>query len=308
MELRQLELLVAVVDEGGFTRAAERLHVAQPALSTAIRQLETELGVQLLERTTRNVALTRAGGVVLERARATLASADDTFAVARDAGRGLVGRLRVGVSPLVGRGPLEGLFGACAAKRPGIALHRHEEATDGLLSGLVARELDLVIGWCARPRPGVALEPLRDEPVVAYFAEGHPLGDRDSISLGELEGETVIVGSLGGSDAYTRALMALFRVEGASPDFLPDPYPDAGLLAAAEGLGIAVGAWTGLDGSIKGLRCLPIEPVRTLPFSLAWREDDANPALIVVLEMARDVRDAEGWLRPPIRERDQSPR
>ena len=91
-ELRHLRYFVAVAEELSYTRASERLHVAQPALSTAIRELETELGVQLLERTTRNVALTPAGALLLERARATLAAADDTFAVARDAGRGLVGR------------------------------------------------------------------------------------------------------------------------------------------------------------------------------------------------------------------------
>ena len=99
----------------------------------------------------------------------------------------------------------------CALKRPGIALHRHEEPTDGLLSGLVARELDLVIAWCARPRPGVTLEPLRDEPVVAYFAEDHPLAEHESVALRDLAGETVIVGSAGGSDGFTRALTSCSR-------------------------------------------------------------------------------------------------
>ena len=296
---------MAVAEELSYTRASERLHVAQSALSTAIRKLETELGVRLLERTTRSVALTPAGELLLERARATLAIADETFAVARDTGRGLIGRLRVGISPLVRHGPIEALFDVCAASRPGIALHRHEEPTAGLIGSLLARELDLVIAWCANPRSGIVLEPLRNEPLVAYFAADHALAEQDSVALEELAGETVLVGSSGGSDGYTRALVSLFESEGLSPRFLPDPYPDAGLLAAAEGLAIVVGAWTGLDARIKGLTCVPVEPRRTLPFSLAWRENDEDPALTVVLGLARGIRDANDWLAAPIAQGDQ---
>jgi DNA-binding transcriptional LysR family regulator len=98
-ELRHLRYFVAVAEALSFTQAAERLHIAQPALSATIRQLETELGVELLERTSRKVRLTSAGELLLERARATLASAEETFAVVRDAGRGLVGRVRIAASP-----------------------------------------------------------------------------------------------------------------------------------------------------------------------------------------------------------------
>src|SRR3954453_7410078 len=98
MELRHLRYFVAIAEERSFTRAAERLWVAQPGLSTQIRRLEEELGVQLFERHTRGVDLTDAGELFLERARVALAAAEDALATGRDLAAGLVGSLRVGLA------------------------------------------------------------------------------------------------------------------------------------------------------------------------------------------------------------------
>ena len=101
-ELRHLRVLLAVAEERNFTRAAERLHLAQPAVSRAIAQLERELGVELLERTTREVHLTTAGTALTERAAAIVADADAAFALVRAHGRGLAGEIEIGVTPAVG--------------------------------------------------------------------------------------------------------------------------------------------------------------------------------------------------------------
>src|SRR6202042_272468 len=98
MELRHLRYFVAIAEEGSFTRAAERLWVAQPGLSTQIRRLETELGVQLLERHTRGADLTQAGELFLERARVALAAADRAGATGRDLETGVVGTIRLGIA------------------------------------------------------------------------------------------------------------------------------------------------------------------------------------------------------------------
>lgn len=304
-ELRHLRCFVTVAEELSFTRAAQRLHIAQPALSTTVRQLEDELGVKLLERTTRKVALTGAGELVLERARATIEAADNTFALGRDAGRGLVGRVRIGLSPVARQSVVAALADACSQAHPGIAVHTREEPTAGLLAALVAHELDLAVAWCPIARPGLRLEPLRDEPVVAYVEEGHALASRNSIALTDLGGARVIVGSGSQSDGYSRALLDLLAQEGVTVEPVPDPYPDAGLLAAAEGHGIAVGAPSGARAELRGLRCLPVTPRRTLPFSLAWREEDSSAALAVTLEAARGLRDGDGWLAGPIANGDK---
>src|SRR6188472_3142216 len=98
MELRHLRYFIAIAEERSFTRAAERLWVAQPGLSTQIRRLESELGVQLLERHTRGVDLTEAGELFLERARLALAAADVARSTGHDIEAGLVGGIRLGVA------------------------------------------------------------------------------------------------------------------------------------------------------------------------------------------------------------------
>src|SRR5262249_39128341 len=97
VELRHLRYFVAIAEERSFTRAAERLWVAQPGLSTQIRQLEKELGVQLLDRHTRGVDLTPVGELFLERARTALAAADVAGSIGRDLEHGVVGRVRLGL-------------------------------------------------------------------------------------------------------------------------------------------------------------------------------------------------------------------
>src|SRR5258708_11308862 len=96
MEIRHLRYFVAIAEERSFTRAAERLWVAQPGLSTQIRRLETELGVRLFERHTRGVTLTPAGALFLERARVALAAADAAAATGLDLQAGMIGRGRLG--------------------------------------------------------------------------------------------------------------------------------------------------------------------------------------------------------------------
>jgi DNA-binding transcriptional LysR family regulator len=104
MELRQPRYLVAIAEEGSFTRAAERLWLAQPGLSTQIRRLEVELGIQLLERRTRGVVVTDAGQLFLERARIVLAAVEDARCTGHDLAAGLLGSIRLGSrSPCLGR-------------------------------------------------------------------------------------------------------------------------------------------------------------------------------------------------------------
>src|SRR4051794_11136472 len=98
MELRHLRYFVAIAEERSISRAAERLWIAQPGLSTQVRRLEAELGIQLFHRHTRGVDLTPAGEVFLERARIALAAAEEARTIGADLGSGLVGTVRLGIS------------------------------------------------------------------------------------------------------------------------------------------------------------------------------------------------------------------
>src|SRR4051812_3869475 len=119
-DLRQLRYFLAVAEELNFTRAAERLHMAQPPLSAAIRQLEEQLGVGLFERTTREVKLTPAGRVLLDRAPALLADAEELVAAVQAVERGAAGRLRLGIAPPARYGLANQLAAASSAQAQGV--------------------------------------------------------------------------------------------------------------------------------------------------------------------------------------------
>src|SRR5690348_2576488 len=187
MELRQLIYFVAVVDEAHFTRAAERLRIAQPAISQQIRRLESELGERLLHRDRRTVTLTPAGEALLPHARAALAQVEHGHqAVA--ALRGLVtGQLRVGfVMPLPDRRVIRAI-GAFGRRYPGIELTLIEDETDALLERLAAGDLQTAfIGLGPGQKPPANLDAVvvAREPVVLVVHPQHPLAtDRKSTRL-----------------------------------------------------------------------------------------------------------------------------
>lgn len=145
VELRQLVYFDAIVRFGGFTRAAQNLHVAQPAISSQIRKLERELGVQLLVRSPRGVAVTEAGARVLEHARAALSCLDDLVTTATEH-RGVEhGSVRIGATPLTGRVQLPRVLADYRDRYPGVRLTLRSGLAVGLIEQLVAGDLDLVV-------------------------------------------------------------------------------------------------------------------------------------------------------------------
>jgi DNA-binding transcriptional LysR family regulator len=192
MELRQLEYFVAVAEEGNFTRAAERVHVAQPGVSAQIRRLERELGEDLLERTSRSVRLTDVGAAVLPYARAALAAVDG----ARLAVGELTGLLRghVAVGTVTSHNvDLPGLLAAFNTDHPAVEITLAEAASDELLDGVRAGRLDAAIVSIGKRVPaGVGIEVITDQAVVAAVAPGHELAAHRSITLDTLRGRPLI--------------------------------------------------------------------------------------------------------------------
>jgi DNA-binding transcriptional LysR family regulator len=170
MELRHLQYLVSVVDEGGFTRAAEALHVAQPGVSSQLKQLERELGQPLLDRTGRTVTLTAAGEAVLPYARAALAAAAGVRQAIDELTGLMTGRLAIGTvasfaSPAFG---LPRLIADFHLAHPGIDLTLIESPTDPLLDELRAGRIDVAfLGLRTIPPHGLSTEVLWTDEVVA---------------------------------------------------------------------------------------------------------------------------------------------
>jgi DNA-binding transcriptional LysR family regulator len=240
MELRQLEYFVTVVDAGGFTRAAERLHVAQPGISAQVKRLERELGQPLLDRSGRTVRLTAAGAAVLPHARAALAAAAATR-TAVDEVTGLV-RGRVAVGAVTSHEvDLPGLLAAFHRAHPAVELTLTEAASDRLLAGLRDGTLDaavLALGAAPVP-PDLDAVILTHEELAALVSPGHPLAGRDTVPLRELAEHALI------SLPRGTGLRACLDEGAALAGFRPQVRFEAGSplqLAdlAARGLGVAI--------------------------------------------------------------------
>ncbi len=286
-ELRLIRYFVAVADAGTITRAAEALHLSQPSLSTAMKTLESQLGVPLLERTGRNVTLTPAGELLALRGRELLAAADELADAVRDRGSGGATRLRVGVTPTARFGVTPRLLAACTAAMPAVMLYTSEDTTGALLRDVARGRLDLAVTFCAEDAPeGVTLTPLHDEPAVVHLPAAHPLAARREVGLEDLAEETILVASGADSRGFSGRVLRAFAAVGLQPRTLADPYPDLGLQAVREGLGVVVYPRSAFPPELDGSAFVALTPVLTMPFQLAWRPDGAAPAVRAVVEVA----------------------
>ena len=194
MELRQLRYLVALADERHFTRAAAREHIAQPALSQQIRRLEAEVGIALVERTTRRVAMTEAGELLVARARRILAeleaATDELGTLAGVKG----GHLAVGALHTMGPVDLSLLLAAFHRNHPAVELTVREQSSEELAEMLRVDVIDLAfLSVTERIQSrGLQLHRLVSEELVAVFAPQHALAGRESVALTELAGEPFI--------------------------------------------------------------------------------------------------------------------
>src|SRR5215218_2329626 len=158
MELRQLEYLVAVAEEGSFTRGAARVHVAQPGVSAQVRRLEAELGVELLDRSGRAVSMTEAGAAVLPYARAALAAVADVRVVVDELAGLVRGRVRIGTVTSFGA-EVPDLLAAFHREHPEVEITLAEATSEDLVAGLRAGEFDVVLANLAAGVPeGIGVE------------------------------------------------------------------------------------------------------------------------------------------------------
>jgi DNA-binding transcriptional LysR family regulator len=289
-ELRLVRYFVAVAEERNITRAAERLHISQPALSAAVRQLEQQLGVDLLDRSGRVLGVTPAGTVLLEQGRALLASADRVFEAVRARDGAAVGRLRIGMTPTARYGLGPALLSAAAQRAPAVMLYPQEDTTGALLRDVRGGRLDLALLFCAPESvEGVELELVRDEPAVVHMRSDHPLAARSELALEQLAGETLLVADSVESGGFTARVLELCGARGFTPRTRPDPYPDLGLQAVREGLGVVVYVRSAFPAAVPGSIFVPVAPPVSFPFSLGWRAGGRSAAVEAVLEATREL-------------------
>jgi DNA-binding transcriptional LysR family regulator len=275
MELRHLRYFVAIAEERSFTRAAERLWVAQPGLSTQIRRLESELGLQLFERHTRGVDLTDAGELFLERARVALAAADAALNTGHDLEAGVAGSIRLGVATGVAwPGASEFLY-RFGLEHPAVELTVVESHGGTLLRDLRDARLDAVIGPEAFGSAELRHVRLGREPWLVLTGRSHPLAGRGSVTPADLAGEHVVVSGHGDGAGYDALVADVLEAMGVSA-VLEQGGPGPALFApVASGDALAL---TTAPGAAPGeTTALALNPVRRLDFALLWA--DESPAL-----------------------------
>ena len=290
MELRHLRYFVAVAEELHFTRAAERLHMAQPPLSQQIRALEAELGVELFARTRRSVALTDAGRALLDRAREMLAAAQALPAELQRVARGERGLLRIGFSSTL---PLTALLrDLVAAHRracPDVALQLREMHTALQFEALQRDELDVgLVRYNEGTPDGIRLQVLRRDPLRLVVPTAHRFARRRSVSIAECRDEAFIgfPPSMGtGSMPVLARLCAQAGFEPRIAQEAREATTQIGLVAA--GLGIAV-LPAPLDAlRIEGARYVPLAGEdAVLVMSAAVREDEASERVLSFVRRA----------------------
>lgn len=193
VELRHLVYLDAVVRCGGFTRAAEHLHVAQSAVSAQIRQLESELGVALLTRTTRRLSLTAAGELLLARARRILAEIESARGELDELGAVLRGRVTIGATPVLGRLDLPAALATFHRRYPAVALTLRSGLIADLLSALDAGDIDLVCGPIHADLPTrYTVQSLEKENLVLITPSEHHLATRARVGLADVRDEPFV--------------------------------------------------------------------------------------------------------------------
>ena len=262
MELRHLRYFVAVAEELHFRRAAERLHVAQPAVSEQIRKLEQELGVRLFDRTQRSVALTVAGWALLEEARHVLRHADVAQQAARSAAEQVTMRLRIGYLPdsLPTRIPRALRHLSVSAPRVQVQLEAGPalELIDGLRSG----RLDAVVTTLPAPANGLRCVRLDEQRAVVVVPAGHPRANDAAIALERLAPERLLVLPRDANPAFHNAVVSACHGAGLAPALVQTAAArvEDVLLSVAAGAGIAVVPESvGERYASPGVRFVPIE-------------------------------------------------
>ncbi|MBJ6764476.1 LysR family transcriptional regulator [Myxococcaceae bacterium JPH2] len=242
MEFRQLQLFVAVAEELHFGRAAARVGMAQPPFSQQIRRLEAELGVTLLARTSRRVALTPAGSRLLDEARTLLARRADVVATVRRAAQGETGTLRVGFAASSAFGILPDIVSRFRRRFPEVKLELDDRESLDVGIALVTGELDVAIVRTPFRHEGITVERLLKEPFSLALPSSHPRAGQQSVTLASLANEPFVLFPRHAAPGLHDTVTSMCLAAGFSPRIVQEAssWPSViGMVEAGLGLTLA---------------------------------------------------------------------
>jgi DNA-binding transcriptional LysR family regulator len=300
-ELRQLRYFVAVAEEGQITRAADRLHIAQPALSQAIAHLEQRLGVALFLRHARGMTLTPAGEAYLDAALAALAAVEDAHRAAQSHSRVDMERLVwgfIGVPPIV---QAPELFSAFMHAHPGSQLSFKELSFPRETTAAWLRDVDVALCFSPTPHPDVQLHPVRIEPRAVALAQTHPLAGRGELTVRDVLDETFC-----GHDPSLEPVGAGFWTlddhRGAPAETTTDQASNSVEVMACISTGRSIMtvpvSVAMVVNRLPGLAAIPLPDAKPTTLCLVWRKANRNALVEALVSTAR--RAGNGTSEPSV--------
>jgi DNA-binding transcriptional LysR family regulator len=303
LELRHLRAFVAVAEELHFTRAAARLHLAQQALSTQIRQLEEELGTPLFHRTTRRVELTDAGRTLLLHAGPILTSVSAAFEQTRRTASGELGTLSIAYTPTVAEETLPPLVAAVHARLPDVRVRTCEMWQAEMAEAVEAGRFDIGLARCPVLRDDLESAVLREEPLGIVLGAEHHLARAEVVRIEDIGAEKLLIWprvlSPGFHDRVVDALRAhgfagpVQEFENLTRDIVVGDAIGRGEVVA--GRGFSIGFATQATRLPAGVVWRPLQPEPLIPVDMFWRAA-ATPVARSFVHLAREEAAAHGWI------------
>jgi DNA-binding transcriptional LysR family regulator len=291
IELRHLRVFIAIAEELSFRGAAERLRIAQPALSRTIANLETAMEVSLIERTTRFVRLTEAGRKFLEASRKVISEAEEAVAIARRVHQGELGELVVGYNDFAINGSLPSIVREFRAGHPDVAVRLVTMTSPQMAQAVAEDRIDIAFLTGSRYAEGFESFAVKNEVLVCVLPAAHPLAARKTISLAELDGMPFVEGHRDLWASFLTPVHELCRRSGCRPLVVQTAQYSDGIIGLVEaGMGIALYVDSDWLHSRRGIAVRSLRETG-LPFqSLAvWHRHMRSAAVALFLETARHV-------------------
>jgi DNA-binding transcriptional LysR family regulator len=303
VDIRQLRYFVVLAEELHFGRAAAKLHIAQPALSQQIKAVEAELGLRLLERTSRGVALTDAGARFLTESRSVLARFDEAAETMQKVKDGAVASLRVGVSP----GPLRTLLPAVLVElrrqRPGVDVETRYIPTDEQLTALLDSRLEVALlpdlGQL-QVAPPLAAMVVGGEPLGIAVPAAHRLAEKDRLDAADLAPLPLVFMARAGAPRIYDTVLAALRAAGVQPrSVLEASTPQSSLAIVAAGLAVSVKAQSEVDAAQEAVAWKTLANFDLeVAIVAAWDTRHVTPALRLLLDLLADKSPFSGEKAP----------
>jgi LysR family transcriptional regulator, benzoate and cis,cis-muconate-responsive activator of ben and cat genes len=300
MDLRHLRYFQAVAEELSFSKAAQRLRIAQPALSRAVQELEQDLGTRLIDRNRRTVSLTPAGTVLLGETSVVLERLDESLRRVKRTAAGEEGELRLGyigppTQPFLGR-----LLAEYRRRFPKVSVHLEERTPERVWEMVAKGRLSVAL---TRPVPGqggkaLSTLPLRQEPLGIVVRAEHPLAEKKSISWKALAQEPLIVLARREGVGLHDEILAACRAAGFAPRIAQSPSLMGTVLTYVEaGAGIGIATDSVAAASMPaGLRYVPVTPEHSVPLVMVWNPDELSPAVKAFRDLTGEwLKDAKLW-------------